>query len=117
MTMSKMHKPSRRAAFAGEIARPSTRASGRTPADRTPVAVRTTGLDIDGEVRDYARQRLGVRLGKFAAEIQRISVRLEDVNGPRGGVDTVCRIKVVLRGLPTVVAQDVAEGIREAIDR
>ncbi|WP_437737480.1 HPF/RaiA family ribosome-associated protein [Sorangium sp. So ce1335] len=115
--MSKMHKPSRRAAFAGEIARPITRANGRTPADNTPVAVRTTGLDIDQEVRDYARQRLGIRLGKFSAEIQRVSVRLEDVNGPRGGVDTVCRIKVVLRGLPTVVAQDVAEGIREAIDR
>lgn len=119
MRMSKMHKPSRRAAFAGEDARSitGTGASGRTPADRTPVAVRTTGLDIDQEVRDYARHRLGIRLGKFAAEIQRASVRLEDVNGPRGGVDTVCRIKVVLRGLPTVVAQDVAEGIREAIDR
>ncbi|WP_437728231.1 HPF/RaiA family ribosome-associated protein [Sorangium sp. So ce861] len=115
--MSKTHRSSRRDASAGEIARTDRRVSGRTPTDRTPVAVRSTGLAIDPDVRDYAHKRLGVRLGKFAAEIQRVSVRLEDVNGPRGGVDTVCRVKVVLRGLPTVVAQDIAEGIREAIDR
>jgi hypothetical protein len=39
-----------------------------------------------------------------------MSVRLKDVNGPRGGVDHVCRIKVVLRSLPSVVyeKQDVS---------
>ncbi|KYF61822.1 hypothetical protein BE11_17080 [Sorangium cellulosum] len=117
MIMSKPQKPSRRAVFAGEVARPIKRVSGRTPIDGTPLAVRTTGLDIDADVRDYARARLGIRLGKFATEIQRVSVRLEDVNGPRGGVDTACRIKVVLNGLESVIAQEVAVGIREAIDR
>ncbi|WP_438029859.1 HPF/RaiA family ribosome-associated protein [Sorangium sp. So ce233] len=117
MSMSKTQKPSRRAVFAGEVARPIKRVSGRTPIDGTPLAVRTTGLDIDADVRDYARARLGIRLGKFATEIQRVSVRLEDVNGPRGGVDTACRIKVVLNGRDSVIAQEVAVGIREAIDR
>jgi hypothetical protein len=42
--------------------------------------------------------------------IERVSVRVRDVNGPRGGVDHECRIKVVLSGLPSVMAraQDVA---------
>ncbi|AUX48230.1 uncharacterized protein SOCE26_097610 [Sorangium cellulosum] len=82
-----------------------------------PLAVRTTGIDIGPDVREYVRERLGSRLGKFATRIERVSVRLEDVNGPRGGVDTVCRIKVVLRGLESVVAQETAAQLREVIDR
>ncbi len=115
--MSQIQKPSRRAAFASEVARPVKRVSGRTAAARTPLAVRTTGVEIGPDVREYVRERLGRRLGKFATHIERVSVRLEDVNGPRGGVDTACRIKVVLSGLESVVAQEVAAALREAIDR
>ncbi|KYG02619.1 hypothetical protein BE21_54675, partial [Sorangium cellulosum] len=115
--MSKIQEQPRRAAFPSEVARPVKRVSGRTPAERTPLAVRTTGVEIGPDVREYARERLGRRLSKFAVQIERVSVRLLDVNGPRGGVDTACRIKVVLSGLDSVIAQEVAAGVREAIDR
>jgi hypothetical protein len=46
-----------------------------------------------------------MKLGKFAASIERVSVRLSDANGPKGGVDQVCRIKVVLSGLPSVLVE------------
>ncbi len=51
-----------------------------------------------------------MKLGKFAESIERVSVRVEDVNGPRGGVDQCVRVKVVLSGLPSVVfeAKDAA---------
>ena len=32
-------------------------------------------------------------------------MRLFDANGPKGGVDQVCRIKVVLSGLPSVLVE------------
>ncbi|KYF92931.1 hypothetical protein BE17_12385, partial [Sorangium cellulosum] len=115
--MSKIQEQSRRAAFPSEVARPVKRVSGRTPPERTPLAVRTTGIEIGPDAREYVRERLGHRLSKFAIQIERVSVRLLDVNGPRGGVDTACRIKVVLSGLESVIAQEVAAGIREAIDR
>jgi hypothetical protein len=38
-----------------------------------------------------------MKLGKSATSIERVSVRLTDVNGPRGGVDQRCRIKVVIQ--------------------
>jgi hypothetical protein len=45
----------------------------------------------------------------------RVTVRVKDVNGPRGGIDQLCRIKVVLKGLPSVVVQNQAASRRHAI--
>ena len=47
-----------------------------------------------------------MKLGKFAASIERITVRLSDANGPKGGRDQVCQIKVVISGLPSVVVEE-----------
>jgi hypothetical protein len=68
------------------------------------------GIDLDEDTRTHIRRRLNRKLGKFATSIERVSVRLRDVNGPRGGVDQACRIKVVLKNLPSVVfeKQDVS---------
>src|SRR5262245_21033144 len=72
-------------------------------APRIAAYIRALEGDFGPDDRAYIRHKLGRRLGKFARSIERVSVRTEDVNGPRGGVDRVCRIKVVLRGLPSVV--------------
>lgn len=83
----------------------------------TSLTIRTSGLPIDTDLRDRIRLRLGWRLGKFAARIERVTVRFEDVNGPRGGRDTACKIKVVISGLPSIVVSEVAGDAREAFDR
>ena len=53
--------------------------------------------------RSLIRRKLGMKLGKFATAIERLSVRVTDTNGPRGGIDQVCSVKVVISGLPSVV--------------
>ena len=72
--------------------------------------IRALGIDLNENTRTSIRRKLDRKFRKFAKSIERTSVRLEDVNGPRGGVDHVCRIKVVLRNLPSVVyeKQDVS---------
>ena len=107
----------KRSPFAATVARADRRTNGRTWAPGTPLAVRTSGLAIEPEVRERVRQRLGWRLGKFAPRIERISVRFEDVNGPRGGVDVACRIKAVLSSVPSVVVTELAHDAVEAFDR
>jgi len=107
----------KRAPFAATVSRPDRRESGRTWAPTTPLAVRTSGLPIDPELRRRIHRRLGWRLGKFAPRIERLTVRFEDVNGPRGGVDVACRIKAVVSGIPSLVVSELAGDPVEAFDR
>ena len=51
------------------------------------------------------RTQLARRVGRAAGLIERITVRFEDANGPKGGIDTVCRIKAVIRGRPSIVVE------------
>lgn len=106
----------KRAPFAERIARADKRRLGRTTSAEVPAYIRAVGLELDAEDRDYLRRKLGRKLGKFALVIERASVRLEDVNGPRGGMDKRCRIKVVLSGMPSVVVEVQHRELQAAMD-
>ena len=93
-----------RAPLPGWVPRPVKRASGRTKTSQTPAHVRVMiGVELTDDNRALIRRRLGMKLGKFATSIERVTVRVCDTNGPRGGVDQVCNVKVVLSGLPSVM--------------
>jgi hypothetical protein len=85
--------------------RPVKLARGRTFEMPPPAHIRVIGAATARADRDVIARKLGMKLGKFGASIERVSVRLSDANGPKGGVDQVCRIKVVLSGLPSVLVE------------
>lgn len=101
---------------------PARRASkGSKPDDSTqtsqiPAHIRAMHGGLGPSDRAYIRRKLGTKLGKFVNSIERVSIRAEDVNGPRGGVDQLCRIKVVLSGLPSVVFESRDASLRTAVD-
>ncbi len=111
-----LEEGARRAPMPARIPRPAKRESGRTDPLRTPAHVRLIGVALDDDEQAYVRRKLGMKFGKFATSIERISVRLTDTNGPRGGVDKLCNVKVVLSGLPSVVIQRRHVALRAAID-
>lgn len=80
-----------------------------------PANIRVDGLALDDEDRDYIRRRLGEKLARYTKFVERVSVRLRDINGPRGGVDVQCRIKVVLSGLPSIMVEHQAAAFRPAL--
>lgn len=57
------------------------------------------------EFRDHVERRLGFALGRFGGRVSRVTVSLEDLNGPRGGVDQCCRIAVSLVPSGKVIAE------------
>jgi ribosome-associated translation inhibitor RaiA len=68
-----------------------------------PAHIRVLGTSLNKNTRSYMRQKVSRALRKFAQSIERVTVRVKDVNGPRGGIDQLCRIKVVLSKLPSVL--------------
>jgi hypothetical protein len=101
--------------FPTKLSRTTKRSRGRTSASSTPVTIRG-GVAISPRALDRVRRKLVRRLGHAAPLIERGTVRFEDINGPRGGVDTECRIKLVLSGRPSVQAQDRAHDPESAFD-
>ncbi len=66
---------------------------------------------------NHAERRLRFALTSAGNHVQRIVVRLSDINGPRGGEDKRCHLQVVLAGLPDVVVEDTEADLYFAIDR
>jgi ribosome-associated translation inhibitor RaiA len=105
----------RRAPFAKALPKAAKRERpGEFP--QVPAYIRASEGDLDPNDRAYIRRKLGMRLGKFAGAIERVSVRTKDLNGPRGGIDRLCRIKVVLSGLPSVVLERRDASLNAAVD-
>lgn len=56
-------------------------------------------------------------LERFAHRLKQVYLYIEDINGPRGGVDKQCRCVLHLRRMPPVVIQDQDESVRALIHR
>lgn len=67
--------------------------------------------------REHVRRRLQFAIGRFAPRLSRVTVRVDDVNGPRGGVDKICRITVALPTATAVVVEDADRDLYAAVDR
>jgi len=89
---------------------------GRTRAGDTPLDVRTQGVALPEALAVYMRAKLGTRLGTFALQIERVTARFEDLNGPRGGVDTECRLQIAMVARPDLVVRERAVDARRAFD-
>ncbi len=68
-------------------------------------------------LRAHVERRLHFALGRFGGRVRQATVRLSDLNGPRGGLDKVCRIAVRLPAVRDLVVDDADGDLYVAIDR
>lgn len=80
--------------------------------------IRGLNLDLTDAILGHVRDRLRAALDPFAGRVGGVMVRVNDVNGPRGGAaDKRCHLEVNLDGLGTVVVEQSDADLYAAVDR
>lgn len=81
------------------------------------IDIRANGIILTEAIREHAVRRLRFNLTRTDEYVRMVAIHLGDVSGPRGGCDKRCRIRVLLKGRPDVVIDDVETDLYAAIDR
>jgi putative sigma-54 modulation protein len=81
------------------------------------IEIRIQGTDLAEAIRRYAGRRIRFALGRFASRVGRVTMRISDINGVRGGVDQCCHITADIAAKGQVVVDQVDADLFTAIDR
>jgi putative sigma-54 modulation protein len=75
------------------------------------------GFDLSAGLREHVERRIHFALDRASQYVRKVSIRLSDVNGPRGGEDKRCSIQVTVAGAADVLIEDTEPDLYVAIDR
>src|SRR5262249_23602221 len=107
-----------RSSLPGEVSRGVKRTAGMTKISTTPLSVRSGSVDVAPELHGRIHRDLGRRIERYAQNVTEGTVRFADINGPRGGIDTVCRVKLSVKDAGHIVVEahgaDAEEAFRVA---
>lgn len=81
------------------------------------IDIQARHFSLTKALRSHIDRRLRFSLGTRDKHIQRVVVRLSDINSSRGGEDKSCLIQVILPHLKDVVVEDIEADMYAAIDR
>lgn len=79
--------------------------------------IKTQGFTLTESIRQYTERRLQYGVSFANDNIQRVTVNLSDINGPRGGEDKRCQILITMPHMPSVMIEDTESNLYVAIDR
>ncbi|MBN2581194.1 MAG: HPF/RaiA family ribosome-associated protein [Pirellulales bacterium] len=74
-------------------------------------------LRVGDQIQEHIQRQMDFALGQFESWISGVAVHLEDVNGPRGGVDKCCRVLVGIKHGKTIKVEDIDVDFTVAINR
>ena len=80
------------------------------------IDTRALGFGLTDAILRHVEGRLEAALGVAARRVMTVTVRLDDVNGDRGGPDKRCRIVVALRRHRTVTVEAVGVDLYAVVD-
>jgi ribosome-associated translation inhibitor RaiA len=80
------------------------------------IETRALGFSLTDGILRHVESRVETALGPFARWILRVTVRLDDVNADRGGIDKRCSIVVAMRRHGVEIAKAIDTDLYAAIN-
>ncbi|MEH6628462.1 MAG: HPF/RaiA family ribosome-associated protein [Motiliproteus sp.] len=81
------------------------------------IDIQTKGFELTDGLRQNVKRRLRFALSWASNDVDRIIVRLSDINGPRGGNDKRCAIQIPIPRMQDVIIEDTRADLYVAINR
>ena len=81
------------------------------------IDMRTRGVTLTKELKAHIRRRVRYALHRFGERIRRLHVFVEDVNGPKGGFDIHCKLRLEMEGGGDMVLHEVQQDPFAAVSR
>lgn len=79
------------------------------------IEIQSRRIPLNDGLREHVRRRIQFAVGRFADRIRHVTVQLSDINGPRGGVDKRCQLRMRVEGLPDIVVDDTEMNLYAAV--
>lgn len=79
------------------------------------IVLNAKGFEDSEVIKGFAETKIRFALARFGPKIRHIDVMLSDINGPKGGEDKRCRVKLSFDALSSIVIQETCDDIYEAI--
>jgi ribosome-associated translation inhibitor RaiA len=81
------------------------------------VEIRARHIPLTEDLRTHCERRVRFAMDRLSDRVREVVVRLEDANGPRGGVDKVCRVTLRLEHGRELTLESKDSRMEAAVDR
>ncbi|MFP2929108.1 HPF/RaiA family ribosome-associated protein [Pyxidicoccus sp. 3LG] len=81
------------------------------------IEIRARHIPLTEELRTHCERRVQFALGHLSDRVKEVVLRLEDTNGPRGGVDKVSRLTLRLEHGRELTVESTNATLAAAVDR
>ncbi|ORU94675.1 MAG: hypothetical protein A6F70_09640 [Cycloclasticus sp. symbiont of Bathymodiolus heckerae] len=80
------------------------------------INVQTKSFRLTKSLKVFTKEKLAGALSSFEDRMHAVTIRLSDVNGPRGGNDKRCHVQMVVEGLPDIIVEGTKSNMYAAIN-
>lgn len=80
------------------------------------IKIQARHFDSISELRHYLESKIRLMMSRYKNKTIQTSVRLADVNGQESGADKCCKTVIKPEKIPSIVIQETAAGMVEAVN-
>ena len=80
------------------------------------VNIQSRHFSLSTALSKYVKSKIQIMQSRYESKIISINVSLFDINGPKGGEDKCCKIVIKINGASSIVVQQTAEDLYNAIN-